>query len=379
MDQAFVIWGGYGGHNLGDEAILWALSRQLRRQEPKTRQIVLIPGSVSDATRSQYAEWGIEVHSGPRPFVYSILFRARLVVGGGQMVDDSTPGWPVGWTSLLILINRLLWGTSIIVCIGAEPLRRRLARTLVSRIYSLAQGITCRDDASAAVLIDAGVPKDKVHVTRDVVFSLDPAVVPRWQSGRHGAAIKIALLMAYDPTRIREKTDRSQSLIEALLRRNIAVTLVAHDLREGYDRVAVEEIASRFAGHPLLGIFNGNRVEDVLALYSDCDAVISGRMHPLILASLTGTLPIAFGGKAKVQSLLKISSIPTLADAPPEQQVEQIFELIARRDQIQGELQQQIRAFRADVELSIAQALALTSRDTAIEDDSLGISREKTF
>jgi polysaccharide pyruvyl transferase WcaK-like protein len=358
MVRPFVIWGGYGGHNLGDEAILWALSRQLRRQEPETCQIVLVPRGVSEATRSQYAAWGIEVHSGPRPFVYRILFRARLVVGGGQMVDDSTPGWPVGWTSVLILINRLLGGTSIVLCIGAEPLRRRLARTLVSRVYSLAQVCTCRDDASAEVLIDAGVPKDKIRVTRDVVFSLDPAMLPRWDSGKPGLSIKVALLVAYDPKRIREKTGRSQSLVEVLLQKNISVILVAHDLREGYDHIAVEEIASRFPGHPLLYAFNGNRLEDVLSLYSECDAVISGRMHPLILASLVGTLPIALGGKAKVQSLLKISSIPALADASPQQQAEEIFELMARRDQIQQQLQRQIRCFGANVERSIAQALA---------------------
>ena len=362
MVRPFVIWGGYGGHNLGDEAILWALSRQLRRQEPETRQIVLIPGGVSDVTQSQYAAWGIEVHSGTRPFVYRILFRARLVVGGGQMVDDCTPGWPVGWTSVLILINRLLGGTSIILCIGAEPLRRRLARMLVSRVYSLAQVCTCRDDASAELLIDAGVPKDKIRVTRDVVFSLDPAILPRWQPGKPGVSVKVAILVAYDPKRIRENTARLRSLVEVLLQKNISVILVAHDLREGYDRIAVGEIASKFPGHPFLSTFKGNRLEDVMSLYSECDAVISGRMHPLILASLVGTLPIAFGGKAKVQSLLKISSIPALADASPQQYAEEIFELMARRDQIQQQLQQQIRCFSADVEQSIAQALSLIAK-----------------
>lgn len=378
MAEPFVIWGGYGGHNLGDEAILWALSRQLRRQDPGARQIVLIPGGVSDATRAQYAAWGIDVCSGPRPFVYSVLFRARLVVGGGQMVDDSTPAWPVGWTALLILINRLLGGSSVVVCIGAEPLKRPLARFLVRHVYSLARVCTCRDDASAEVLIEAGAPREKVRVTRDVVFSLAPSVLPRLHTGESGASLKIALLVAYDPNRIREKSDRSQLLVAALLERQISVVLVAHDLRPGYDHVAVDEILAKFPNDPRLSAFQGDRLEDVLLLYSECDAVVSGRMHPMILASLIGTLPIAFGGKAKVRSLLKFSSIPAIAEGSAQEQAAQVEELIARRGQIQRELAQQIAGFRADVEQSMAQAITLYNRGAMAGGDAMGISREET-
>jgi polysaccharide pyruvyl transferase WcaK-like protein len=374
MAKTFVIWGGFGGHNLGDEAILWALSRQLRRLGPSGRQVVLIPSGVSEATRAQYAAWGIEVCSGPRPFVYGILFRAHLVVGGGQMVDDSTLGWPVGWTALLIFINRLLGGTSVVVCIGAEPLRRPLARFLVRHIYSLAQVCTCRDDASAEVLIEAGVPGEKVRVTRDVVFSLAPAVLPRFHPGESGASLKVALLVAFDPNRIREKTDQSQFLAAALLERDVNVVLVAHDQRPRYDHVAVDEILARLPDHKKLTAFQGRRLEDILLLYSGCDAVISGRMHPLILAALVGTLPIAFGGKAKVRSLLESSSISALAEGSPQEQAAQVAELIARRGKIQQELAHQICRFRADVKRSIAQALALSDRGTMTGNDTLGIA-----
>src|ERR1700689_4771879 len=145
MADAFVIWGGYGGHNLGDEAILWALSRQLRRLEPGARQFVLVPRGGSDRVRDQYAAWKIEVISGSLPFSLQFLRKARLVVGGGQMVDDSSLGWPVGWSSLFLLINWLFGNKPLVLCIGAESLKRRLPRFLVGKVYAMAQVCTCRD------------------------------------------------------------------------------------------------------------------------------------------------------------------------------------------------------------------------------------------
>jgi polysaccharide pyruvyl transferase WcaK-like protein len=359
MAKAFVIWGGYGGHNLGDEAILWALSRQLRRLEPDARQSVLVLHEVSDRVRARYKEWGIETVSGGLPFSLKVLTNARLVVGGGQMVDDTTPAWPVGYTSLFILLNWFCGHKPLVVCIGAESLTRRFSRFLVGKIYVLARVCTCRDAESAKVLQDAGIPEYKIWTTRDVVFSLDPELLPQWRPSQDGTVLNISIVVAYDPNRIGETSDRSSQLIQALLRSGATVNLVAHDLRAEYDRRAVAEIHARFKGHPGVIAPVAESVNDVLQLYSKCDAVISGRMHPLILATLVGTLPIAFGGKAKVLSLLATSGIPALHTANPSQQSEEVLRLLERRHEVLPQLRVQMSEFRTNVMTVMEKAFAL--------------------
>lgn len=359
MTNSFVIWGGYGGHNLGDEAILWALSRQLRKLEPTARQYVLVPRGVSKEVKAQYDSWEIEVVSGPLPVSLQILRKARLIVGGGQMVDDTSLGWPVGWSSLFLLINWIFGRKPLVTCIGAEKLNRKLPRLLVKHIYSLAQVCTCRDPESSEILKDAGIGETKVRTTRDVVFSLDRTLLPQWKESEAGTHPRVAMLIAYDPKRIRETNTRTVQLIDALLNSGITVQLVAHDLRAEYDLQALAEIEAKYKDRPGVSTASAQTVEDVLNIYSRTDAVISGRMHPLILASLAGTLPIAFGGKAKVQSLLAMSGIPALTAGTPEEQAAQVRHLTAQRSQILPKIAEVVADFRMIVERSMAQALTL--------------------
>ena len=359
MAKKFLIWGGYGGVNIGDEAILWALSRLLRKLEPSTPQAVLIRGGATPSALAQYAAWNIEVVSGSLATTLRALRTSRLVVGGGQMVDDSSIGWPVGWSSLFLLINKLFSNKSLVVCIGAESLKRPLQRFLVRHIYGLAQACTCRDDESTAILRGVGIPERKAWTTRDVVFSLDRSILPQWQPSSGNKPIRIAVLIAFDPKRIRETTERTSLLIDALLRSGAEIILVAHDLRPDYDVQALLALKQQYASVPAVSASSAQTVDDVLTLYSQCDAVISGRMHPLILAALAGSLPIAFGGKAKVRSLLAVSSIPSLTTDTPETQAAEALRLLDTRPQLLPKIAEVLQGFRSNVESGMARALSL--------------------
>jgi len=359
MAKKFVIWGGYGGHNLGDEAILWALSRQLRRVDPSAKQYVLVRDAITPEVKAQYDDWQIEAVSGSIGKFFPVLSKAHLIVGGGQMVDDTSLGWPVGWSSLFLLVNWLFGKKPLVTCIGAESLNRTLPRLLVKHIYSLAKVCTCRDTESTEVLRRAGVKENKVWTTRDVVFSLDRALLPQWKASGSNSRPSVAVLIAYDPKRIRETTSRSVQLIDALLAAGIRVQLVAHDLRKEYDLHALAEMESRYKGNADVIIADVQTVDDVTSLYSQMDAVISGRMHPLILASLAGTLPIAFGGKAKVQSLLAMSGIPALRAETPDEQAGQVLQFIAEKPKLLPKITEVIADFRRNVESSMERALAL--------------------
>ena len=358
MTKRFVFWGGYGGNNLGDEAILWAISQLLRRLEPEASQYVLIPDGVPADVEAQYRSWQIELIKGNMPGSLDILRTARLVVGGGQMVDDTTLGWPVGWSSLFIAINASFAQKPLVLCIGAEPLNRTFSRLLVHHIYGLAKVCTCRDDESTQVLRNAGIKPEKVWTTRDVVFSLDRRLIPQYKKDK-STHPSLALVIGYDPNRVVDTISRYTKLIDALLEQGIEIELVAHDLRADYDVRARDEIHAIYKDNSLVTAPVARSVDEVLTIYSRSDAVISGRMHPLILAALAGTLPIAFGGKAKVQSLIAMSGIPTIASQVPAQQAHQVKQLLEQRSDLLPPIAKALDSFRIDVENTTEKALML--------------------
>jgi polysaccharide pyruvyl transferase WcaK-like protein len=135
--------------------------------------------------------------------------------------------------------------------------------------------------------------------------------------------------------------------------------LVAHDLRADYDVRARDEIYAMYVNNLRVRAPEARSVDEVLTIYSRSDAVISGRMHPLILASLAGTLPIAFGGKAKVQSLIAMSAIPTLTGDIPVQQASQVQQLLEQRSNLLPAIASAVDNFRINVENATERALKL--------------------
>jgi polysaccharide pyruvyl transferase WcaK-like protein len=359
MPEAFVFWGGYGGRNLGDEAILWSLSRLIRKLRPTAKLYVLVRGEISAQTSAAYAEWKLEVIGVGLLPCLKILRNARLIVGGGQLVDDKGLVWPVGWTSLFLVVNRVLGHRPLILFVGAEPVARRLTRYLVRFAYSLAQVCVCRDADSAGVLQAIGLPAAKLWCGKDVVFSINPEVIPT-RGFSESASPKVAVLVAKDVNQLSENmTARLRLLVTTLIQSGINVTLVAHDLRRAYDLGALLSLETKYKDEPRVSSCGAKTVQSVLQLYSQCDAVISARMHPLILASLVGALPIAIVNTRKVRSLVQLLGVPTLdLSDGPERQLACVSEILAKRERYTQDIRKRCRVFGLAVEEMAAKALS---------------------
>jgi polysaccharide pyruvyl transferase WcaK-like protein len=227
----------------------------------------------------------------------------------------------------------------------------------VRRAYGLAEVITCRDEESSTVVRTVGVQAGKVWTTRDIVFSLDRALLPQWEPGR-STVPTVAVVVAYDPARVQEDISRYKHLVSALRMRGLRVEFIAHDLREAYDVQALREVKKSYLDDEGVHVAHASTVAEVFAIYSRVDAVISARMHPLIMGMLAGTLPIAYGGKAKVKSLLSNSAIPSIAaDGDPLQIAAQLDVVFAQREVILRQLTENADTYRRMVEETTARAL----------------------
>jgi polysaccharide pyruvyl transferase CsaB len=166
------ISGYYGFGNAGDEAVLAATLGELRTRLPEAEPVVLSGGP--DATRELH-----QVEARPRwplrPLVDAIRSCDLLLSGGGSLLQNETSLASLGYYLLTLDLARNHGLPRVIHAQGLGPLHGWLARTLVRRYLLQADAICLRDEASVALAEEIGVPSERLTLTADPAFLLEPA------------------------------------------------------------------------------------------------------------------------------------------------------------------------------------------------------------
>ncbi len=306
--RTLAIWGAYGGMNIGDEAILVALVSLLRRRDLDPRSLIVQSEPDEEANRA-YTRLGLQPISFRHPLrLLGALRRSDLVCGGGQLMDDRGGlGFPVGFTAVLVLVNRVLGGRPIIFGIGAEPVQRRASKWLVKTMYSRAHMAMVRDSPSEQALTGAGYPAEKTAVGGDLALTL--VDIERGNSSTE--AQRLLLIPNRDSQRVGNLAATFDAITATAQQAGWHVTVMAHDRRSDYDAGELARMAEVLGTDDIEYVVPAS-LEAGLAHYRNADVVVSARMHPLLLSILHGVTPVAIPVVDKVRTLVTDLSIPSL-------------------------------------------------------------------
>ncbi len=306
--RTLAIWGAYGGMNIGDEAILVALVSLLRRRDLDPRSLIVQSEPDEEANRA-YTRLGLQPISFRHPLrLLGALRRSDLVCGGGQLMDDRGGlGFPVGFTAVLVLVNRVLGGRPIIFGIGAEPVQRRASKWLVKTMYSRAHMAMVRDSPSEQALTGAGYPAEKTAVGGDLALTL--VDIERGNSSTE--AQRLLLIPNRDSQRVGNLAATFDAITATAQQAGWHVTVMAHDRRSDYDAGELARMAEVLGNDDIEYVVPAS-LEAGLAHYRNADVVVSARMHPLLLSILHGVTPVAIPVVDKVRTLVTDLSIPSL-------------------------------------------------------------------
>ncbi len=165
-------------------------------------------------------------------------------------------------------------------CCASEPSLSTALFLVFSCItcMALAQVCTCRDDESTSVLRDAGISAQKVWTTRDVVFSLDRRLIPQYQATRICEPHRGDGGSPTTLTACWIRIARYAKLIDAPARIRYGRAVGQHTICVAdYDVRARDEIHAMYKNNSRVTAPVARSVDEVLAIYSHSDAVISGR------------------------------------------------------------------------------------------------------
>lgn len=303
------------GSNLGDRVILESQLADLRSKGIE----------VGVASADPRYTWDV---LGARPFdvsrgriramLHGVSWADAVVVGGGELVQDSSSLLYSPFNLLPVLASRLAGKPCFAWAIGIgqgdelRPWTRRLVRVALGG----AAGTTVRDRPSETTLLRLGVPRRRLWKTADCAFRFADGferrgpvsalpdvlgVAPRNVSVRRGSLL---------PIETRRKLGLHRETDPAPRRRAWAALLDRHLDRWGgrirlfpfhtgslstSDHVECERIAGLMRHSDRTEVFEsgGRPLERTLEAFAACRVIIGVPLHSSILAVVTGSVPVA--------------------------------------------------------------------------------------
>ncbi len=167
MKYTVAISGSYGGMNLGDEAILESILRELRSSLDV--DVTVFSHNAKD-TEQRHKVRAVAIRELHKNEVLEELRKLDLFIlgGGGILYDD------VAQTFL----RDVIWAKELdvpvmIYAISAGPLKSAEAKQLVTQVLNRVDLITVREGEAKRILTDLGVDRD-IEITSDPALLLKP-------------------------------------------------------------------------------------------------------------------------------------------------------------------------------------------------------------
>lgn len=297
-----LISGYYGFDNIGDESILRTLITSLREKIPDCRLTVLSHNPAS--TREKYGVEAVERMS-PKAILRAVRQCDMLISGGGSLLQDVTSSKSIHYYLLIIRLAKLLHKKVFIYSQGIGPIDHAMNRRATAKALKRADGIVVRDEKSAKLLEEIGIPQERIVITADPVIrmkqpdkTVGSEILSRAGIGQNG---KLTVGWA-----IREKNKDSAFVRE--------VTQSIRYLKETYDAESVlipfhyeedREVCSFIAGQTGAKCLTEKYLsEDMLSIIGNMDVLVGVRLHSMIYAAIMGVPIIGISYDPKCTAFL---------------------------------------------------------------------------
>lgn len=294
--KMIVVLGYYGFANLGDEAILQTLCHDLLDLGFSHQNILVVSGN-PEQTRADHGVKAI----GRFDFVqlWQALGSARcLIAGGGSLLQDVTSKRSIPYylgiveLALLRKVPVLMYGQ------GVGPVQSKCYGRWVRRAFTKSVAYTVRDQVSAQLLDDLGVPDRLGSLCADPVFQKTP------QSNSVSIGAPRVLLNLRPYSLWPKQQELWVGLIQYWQEQGQLVEFMPLGPGDRDLGLALQTRLPKLQVHPTLTL---DRVKEV---YEGATLCISMRLHGIIFAALEGVLPLGLNYDPKVEAISEQLHIP---------------------------------------------------------------------
>ena len=337
--------GYYGFGNFGDEALLRIFVDAWHRRRPGDEITVL--SEHPDETRRTFG-----VAAVPRMAWSAVASAVRgadvVVSGGGGLLQSATSLRSLLYYSSIIREARRAGRKAAIFAQGIGPLNY-FGREVVKRACAGVDLACVRDETSQGTL-QALLPNVKVRLSADPVFLApgEPAPAAREllerEGLREGIGDVVAVVVRRGPA-LDQVMEKLAAVVDRLaLERGAHVVFVP--LQPPHDADAAAAVIRRCKSTPVL-LGGGYDLSAMTALLARCSAVISMRLHALILAARLGVPFLSVPHDPKITALTAgfAYPLPPLArDSHPDELADRFW---SQREALSVHLRERVPALQA--------------------------------
>jgi len=165
-----VISGYYGFNNSGDDAILKAIVKELKRADASLEITAL--SNNPPATEQVYQIKAVNRFKA-KEVMKAIKSCDLFISGGGSLLQDVTSTRSLWYYITLMRFARLCRKPVMVYANGIGPINKKINRMITRSTLNKVNYITLRDEDSRTFLQELGVKNKHIRVTADPVFTLD--------------------------------------------------------------------------------------------------------------------------------------------------------------------------------------------------------------
>jgi polysaccharide pyruvyl transferase CsaB len=355
--------GYYGFGNFGDEAILDVFVSQWRRRRPDDTLVVL--SERPDETRGIY---GVEAvpRMTWRSVSEAVVASDVVVSGGGGLLQSATSLRSLLYYASIIREAKRAGRKAAIFAQGIGPLNY-FGREVVKRSCAGIDQASVRDETSLGTL-QALLPNVDVRLAADPVFLADDTEsrAARDLLVREGLRDNVRDVVAVVVRRgqaLDQLMERLASMVDRLALQHRA-QVVFVPLQPPHDAEAAAAVIRRCKSAPVL-LGGGYDLETMTALLARCSAVISMRLHALILAARLAVPFVGVPYDPKIQALTASLAYPLpelMRDTLTDELVDQLW---SQRDALREHLRARTPALQARASLAFDWLQELVEREGA--------------
>lgn len=164
-----LLTGYYGFSNIGDEAVLECIVKELKAAIPGVRITVL-----SNNPEETAAFYGVTAVNRWQYFrVLRAMYRSDMfILGGGSLLQDITGSKSLFFYLSHIIAARLCACPVFLYAQGIGPINKKRNLCLTKFVLKLARAITVRDEDSYSLLKNLGIKESKLFLTCDPVLAM---------------------------------------------------------------------------------------------------------------------------------------------------------------------------------------------------------------
>ncbi|MBZ2176032.1 polysaccharide pyruvyl transferase CsaB [Schnuerera sp. xch1] len=362
INKRILISGYYGFNNSGDDAILKAIVKDIKKANGSIKITAL-------SNNPPFTEKIYGIHAVNRFKMKDVLKAIKdcdlFISGGGSLLQDITSTRSLLYYIALMRLAKIYRKTIMVYANGVGPINKNINKILTRNILNKVDLITLRDENSKIFLEGLKIKNRNIHVTADPVFTLEPSedIIVNKIFVKEGIPLDkplVGVSIRNWNNKERLINNLAKAIDNIISKYGVNVVLIPMHYPE--DLSISESLSGKVTKKGCYLISNKYSVEDIMGIIKRLEIIIAMRLHSLIYAATQEIPMVGIVYDPKIEGFLRSIKMDHMCQVETvvySQLIENINFVWRNKENIKSRLSEYDKVMRQEALKNVDMALEL--------------------